>query len=154
MSELILLHPEKLERVLSRNGYCFKTLTITVEGPYTTYDAALNYVDIPHHDHIHDVMDDRDLAVDDYICSKLRFQKIFPFLKVPLLVIGYKYAKHSYCHYFNWMGIHVINDVNISSDNSNLSINLFRASSALLEPRIMAITSSILSEAIINPSKI
>ena len=118
MSELILLPPGKLEKVLSQNGCYFKNFTLTVEGQYTDSDVAFNIADVPHHHHIHDVMADTDLVVDDHIYSKLRVQNIFPFLKLPILVIGYKYASHSYCHYFSLMGIHIINDITMSSGDS------------------------------------
>ena len=96
------------------NGVNFKILEIEVGGEYTAEDATFNYADVPHHRHVHNIMSDKCLHVTEYGCSEIRVQSIGNLFKLPIICLGYKYDKNSFCTYFNYSGVHVIKEVLIN----------------------------------------
>ena len=88
--------PKEICSFLQSKGIRFKIFDLIVEGEYATEDAEFNFADCPHHEHVHNVMEDKTLLVTESGCSELRIQSITPLIKIPVLSVGYKFAKNRF----------------------------------------------------------
>ena len=124
MPNSVFLNPKDIKKELSRNGLYFQTLKLEWQMSCAPEDVAFNYADIAHSDHVHDEMYDKPIVVTDDVGILLRTQKIWSFLKIPILLAGYSYEKYRHVTYFSSYGIHVINEVRMLPHDSLLSTKI------------------------------
>lgn len=83
---------------LQKRGLHFSNFSLTHEGDYTIDDADWNYKDVPHLNHIHQLVDATYAAMKDDLIATLNVQKVLGF-KLPLSVVNYQSGKNEQTYF-------------------------------------------------------
>lgn len=89
---------DQLQERLEGHGLVFSKLELFTRGQFSPLDAEWNYKDIPHLDHVHELVDGVPAIVEDELISNFFLQRVGP-LRVPLTVINYSASRHSHVYF-------------------------------------------------------
>jgi hypothetical protein len=88
MEKMLSYSQDELAKGLELQGMKFTYLEISQEGDYLPSDAEWNYKDVPHLNHVHELVDATYASIGDSYIATINMQKIFGF-RFPLTVFNY-----------------------------------------------------------------
>lgn len=90
---------EQLVEQIQQNGFSHRKFSLATVGEFTPEDADWNYKDIPHLEHVHDLVDNNPTFIDHKIVCSIAYQKIPPFFRVPISLVNFDYDKNHQVYY-------------------------------------------------------
>jgi len=81
-----------VNKYLQSSGYSCYSFEVRTQGNYLPVDAEWNYKDIPHLNHIHNLVDSGVTFADDHVVTSIITQNVPPFFKFPMTLVNYHVA--------------------------------------------------------------